>query len=95
MLPKEPSPQALLNPRVRAAYESSMKAAREAFLSGANLTNGAVHFNARIDAGRYNWLPQGMRPPGKALKTQSGPYNNSFTKGDTPSSKVWLNTYER
>jgi len=41
-LPIEPSENALRNPTVRTAYESSMKAAREGFLSGADPTNGAV-----------------------------------------------------
>lgn len=93
-LPIEPSANALNDPATRTAYESSMKAAREAYLSGTDPTNGAVHFNARGDAGRRNWLPKGMNPPGKPLKTQSGPYNNSYTKGDTPYSAAWLNTYE-
>src|SRR5260370_35984109 len=58
-------------PATRAAYDSSMKAAREAYLSGTDPTYGAVHFNARGDPGRYNWRPKGMNPPGKPLKTQS------------------------
>ena len=93
-LPIEPSANALRNPDVRAAYESSMKAAREAYLSGTDPTNGGLHLNARGDARRSNWRPKGMLPPGKPLKTQSDPYNNSYTKGDTPSRMVWLNTYE-
>ena len=93
-LPIEPSANALNDPATRTAYESSMKAAREAYLSGTDPTNGAVHFNARGDAGRRNWLSKGMNPLGKPLKTQSGPYNNSYTEGDTPYSAAWLNTYE-
>ena len=93
-LPIEPSVNALNDPATRAAYASSMKAAREAYLSGTDPAHGAVHFNARGDPGRYNWRPKGMNPPGKPLKTHSGPYNNSYTKGDTPYSAVWLNTYE-
>jgi hypothetical protein len=92
-LPIEPSAQALNNPAIHDAYQSSMKAAREANLSGTDPTNGAAHLNARTNASRSNWLPKDVRPPGKPLKTQSGPYNNSYTKGDTPSSTVWLNTY--
>jgi hypothetical protein len=93
-LPIEPSANALNDPATRAAFDSSMKAAREAYLSGTDPTYGAVHFNARGDPGRYNWRPKGMNPPGKPLKAQSGPYNNSYTKGDTPYSAAWLNTYE-
>ena len=93
-LPIEPSANALRNPAVRAALESSMKAAREAYLSGADPTQGAAHLNARGSASRSNWRPKDTLPPGKPLKTQSGPYNNSYTKGDTPWPTVWLNTYE-
>ena len=92
-LPIEPSSQVLHNPSSRAAYDSSMKAAREAYLSGSDPTQGAMHMNARGDAGRSNWKPKDMSPPGKPLRTQSGPYHNAYTKGDTPHSTVWLNTY--
>ena len=30
---------------------------------------------------------------GVALSAQSGPYNNTYTKGQVPSRTVWLNTY--
>jgi hypothetical protein len=92
--PIEPSEQALQDPPTRAAYQSSMKAAREAYLGWSDPTNGALHLNARVDPGQYNWKPKGMTGPGKRIRTHSGPYNNSYTKGDTPSSVVWLNTYE-
>jgi hypothetical protein len=92
-LPIEPSAKALKDPAIRAAYDSSMKAAREAYLVGVDPTGGAVHLNARGNASRSNWNPAGMSPPGKKLKTQSGPYNNTYTKGDMPSRGVWLNTY--
>jgi hypothetical protein len=93
-LPIEPSPQELRNPDALAAYQSSMGAAREAYLGWKDPTNGALHLSARTDPGQYNWKPRGMTGPGKPIKTHSGPYNNSYTKGDTPSSVVWLNTYE-
>lgn len=92
-LPIEPSDQVLENKSSREAYDSSMKAAREAYLSGSDPTQGAMHMNARGDAHRSNWKPKDMSPPGKPLRTQSGPYHNAYTKGDTPSSTVWLNTY--
>jgi hypothetical protein len=41
--PDEPSREALRNPEVRTAYESSMHAAREAYLSGHDPTNCATH----------------------------------------------------
>jgi hypothetical protein len=40
--PIEPSANAVRNPTVRAAYDSSMKAAREAYLSGTDPTSGAT-----------------------------------------------------
>ena len=93
-LPIEPSDRELRDPATLAAYQSSMKAAREAFLGWKDPTSGALHLNARVDPGQYNWKPKGMTGPGKRIKTHSGPYNNSYTRGDTPSSVVWLNTYE-
>lgn len=92
--PVEPSTQELTNPATVAAYQSSMRAAREAYLGWKDPTNGALHLNARVDPGQYNWKPKGMTGAGKPIKTHSGPYDNSYTKGDAPSSLVWLNTYE-
>jgi hypothetical protein len=93
-LPIEPSAQELRDPSLLAAYQSSMKAAREAFLGWKDPTYGAVHFNARTDPGLGPWKPKGMQGPGKTIKTHVGPYNNSYSKGDAPSPVVWLNTYE-
>jgi len=92
-LPVEPSENALRNPAVRAAYESSMKAAREAYLTGTDRTNGAVYLNQRTHAGRGNRIMSERNKKGVRLSTQSGPYNNSFPNKDTPSRTVWLNTY--
>jgi hypothetical protein len=91
--PVEPSERALNNPAVRAAYESSMQAAREAFLSGADPTNGAV-FTQQLDSPtRSNFRFRGGRPQGVPLSTQSGPYNNSYIGGQVESRTAWLNTY--
>jgi len=92
--PIEPSDQALRDSATRTAYQSSMKAARETYLGWKDSTDGALHLNARVDPGQYNWKPRGMTGTGKRIKTHSGPYNNSYTRGDTPSSVVWLNTYQ-
>ncbi len=86
-LPIEPSEKQKRDPATHAAYESSMKAAREAYLSGHDPTNGALHFNIRATPERSNW--KGRHP----ISTQSGPYNNSFVAGDFPSHTAWLNTY--
>ncbi|SRR6266478_3282275 len=77
--PVEPSREALRNPDVRAAYESSMHAAREAYLSGQDSTDGATHLYLKTTPDRSNW--KGRHP----ISTQSGPYNNSFVTGDFPS----------
>jgi len=91
----EPSANALSNPAVRAAYESSMKAAREAYLSGPDPTNGAVFAIAKRTPERSNHRFSGRnaRPQGVPISTQSGPYNNSYTDRDMPSRVAWLNTY--
>ena len=92
--PIEPSDQALGDSATRTAYQSSMKAARVTYLGWKDSTDGALHLNARVDPGQYNWKSRGMTGTGKRIKTHSGPYNNSYTRGDTPSSVVWLNTYQ-
>ena len=93
-LPIEPSAVTLRNPAVRTAYESAMEAAREAYLSGADPTSGAVFLNQRINASRTNRVMSAARPRGVPLATQSGPYNNSFPNRQVPSRIVWLNTYK-
>jgi len=86
-LPIELSEREKRDPATHAAYESSMNAAREAYLSGHDPTHGALHFNTRSTPERSNW--KGRHP----ISTQSGPYNNSFVAGDFPSRTAWLNTY--
>jgi len=88
--PIEPSSEALRNPAVLAAYESSMGAAREAFLSGTDPTQGAIYLYLPVTPDRSNrQFPNASVP----LRTQSGPYNNSFPNKDVPSSRAWVNTY--
>lgn len=91
--PVEPSKEALRNPEVRAAYESSMQGAREAYLSGHDPTHGATHLFLRTTPDRSNWKFKGGTAEGLSLSTQSGPYNNSYVKGDVPSRTAWINTY--
>jgi hypothetical protein len=93
--PIEPSENALRNPAVRAAYESSMRAAREAFLSDVDPTNGAVFSVQRPTADRsnYRFSGRGARPQGVPLSTQSGPYDNSYTGGQVSSRVAWIDTY--
>jgi len=85
--PDEPPASALRNPEVHAAYDSSLRAAREAYLSGHDPTNGAIYLNTRPTPDRS------IRDGRYAMSTQSGPYNNSFVRGDQKSHTVWLNTY--
>jgi hypothetical protein len=89
----EPSDEALRNPTVRAAYDSSLRAAREAYLSGHDATHGATHLRIPTKPDRSNWKFQGGTPEGLTLSTQSGPYDNSYTGGDVPSHIAWINTY--
>lgn len=91
--PIEPTAEELANPAVRAAYDSSMKAAREAYLGWKDPTNGALYLNQRPTADRSNRTFPGGLPQGVPLSTQSGPYDNSYTKGKVKSPIVWLNTY--
>ena len=92
-LPIEPSAQELSDPATLTAYQSSMKAARDAYLGWKDPTNGAVFLNQRPTADRSNRKFPGGLPQGVPLNTQSGPYNNSYSKGKVKSPIAWLNTY--
>jgi len=89
----EPSGKALRNPEEHAAYESSLRAAREAYLSGHDPTSGATHFNMRPRPDRSNWKFPNGTPEGLTLSTQSGPYDNSFPNRNAPAHATWLSTY--
>ncbi|HXN51122.1 MAG TPA: hypothetical protein VN943_04235 [Candidatus Acidoferrum sp.] len=91
--PVEPSDKALRSPEERVAYESSMNAAREAYLSGHDPTRGATNFRLHPTSDRSNWKFKGGTSVGLSISTQSGPYNNSFTAGDVPSRVAWIDTY--
>jgi hypothetical protein len=91
--PIEPSSDSLRNPTVRSAYESSMKAAREAYLSGTDPTNGAVSPIQQTNPSRSNYVFHNGRPEGVPISTQSGPYNNAFPNKRVPARTAWLNTY--
>jgi hypothetical protein len=92
----EPSAETLLNPKERLAYDSSMAAARNAYLSADDPTYGATHFRFLTAADRSNWrFPRGT-PGGVPIRTQSGPFNNSYVSsapGGVPSHTVYVNTY--
>jgi len=91
--PVQPSEKVLRSPKERAAYESSLHAAREAYLSGHDLTNGATHFNMRPRPDRFNWKFRNGTAEGLTLSTQSGPFDNSFPSSNAPAHTTWLNTY--
>src|SRR6266704_3628962 len=80
----EPQKKALRNPEEHTAYESSLRAAREAYLSGHDPTNGATHFNMRPRPDRSNWKFPNGTPEGITVSTQSGPYDNSFPNRNAP-----------
>ena len=83
-LPVEPTPKEKTNHAELNAYESSLHAAREAYLSGHDPTNGATHFNMRPRPDRSNWKFPGGTSEGLTVSTQSGPYDNSFPNSNAP-----------
>lgn len=87
--PIEPSEEELRNPAVRAAYESSMRAARRAYLSPTDATKGAIYGIQLTTPSLANYVFQGGRPEGVTLSTHSGPYNNSFPNVKVPSRTAW------
>lgn len=90
--PVEPSDRALRNPVEHAAYDSSLRAAREAYLNGRDPTNGAIYFNMNGTPTRANKVYQGGSAKGVPISTQSGPYHNSFPNKTVPS-LAWVGTY--
>lgn len=86
-------PKDLRNLDERAAYESSMYAAREAYLSGHDPTQGATHFSIEVTPSRANKIYPRGTAKGVAISTQSGPYYNSYLGRDVKSHTAWLNTY--
>ncbi len=90
--PVEPSDRALRNPVEHAAYDSSLRAAREAYLNGHDPTNGAIYFNLNGTPTRANKVYQGGSAKGVPISTQSGPYHNSFPNKTVPS-LAWVGTY--
>jgi hypothetical protein len=91
--PIEPSATSLKDPRTKAAYESSLRSAREAYLSPDDPTKGATHMKFLADADRTGQKFNHNSSERIPLKTQSGPFNNSYLKGDVRSSHVYVNTY--
>jgi hypothetical protein len=91
--PVEPSAKALKDPKTKAAYESSLKAARKAYLSAEDPTRGAMHFKFMTTADRSDQKFNHDSSKKNALKTQSGPFSNSYLKGGVSSHHVYVNTY--
>lgn len=92
----EPAANAMRDPRTRAAYESSLKAARVAYLDPTDPTHGATHLNLRRNADRSNFESGGPHDPGFRIRTQSGPFDNSYPtpgKRGLPSTGIYVNTY--
>jgi hypothetical protein len=88
--PIEPSAKALKDPRTRASYDSSLKTAREAYLSPTDPTHGATHFKFVSNGSRSE---QRFGQTALPIRTQSGPFNNSYTGRDVHSKRVYVNTY--
>jgi hypothetical protein len=87
-------PRDLRNPEERAAYESSMNAAREAYLNGPDPTRGSTHFSIEPTPSRANKIYKRGTREGVPISTQSGPYYNSYLGKDVKSHTAWLNTYQ-
>lgn len=69
--PVKPSDKVLDNPKERAAYDSSMHAAREAYLNGHDPTNGATYFFLAKTPSRANQVYSSKNKVGVAISTQS------------------------
>jgi len=91
--PIEPSAKALKDPYTRKAYDSSLAAAREAYLSPIDPTQGATHFQFLTNADRSNMKFRHGTREGLPLTTQSGPFHNSFLGNHVRSHQVYVNTY--
>lgn len=92
----EPSAKVMRDPRTKAAYDSSLRAAREAYLSPTDPTQGASYFNLRRNADRSDYEPGGPHGPQLKIRTQSGPFDNSYPtagKRGLPSHGIYINTY--
>ena len=79
------------------AYKSSLAAAKAAYAdwkAGKVLAGGATHFNLRPNPSTGNFRPNGTMASGFPLKTQSGPYNNSYPTPALPARSIYVNTYE-
>ena len=91
--PVQPPRDLLRNPEEHTAYESSLRAAREAYLSGHDPTRGATHFSIEVNPSRANKIYKRGTREGVPISTQSGPYYNSYLGRDVKSHVAWLDTY--
>jgi hypothetical protein len=70
-----------------------MTVARQAYLDLEDPTQGATHFQFLTNPDRSNMRFEHGTAQGIPLRTQSGPFNNSFEKGDVKGPRVFINTY--
>lgn len=66
--------------------QSAVSAARDDKKKNVDPTGGATNFNFR----KNNWRGDFY---GLKIKTQKGPFDNSFPTDDLPSSNIYANTY--
>lgn len=82
--------KATVPPAEAGAYQAAVgavAAARAERANGVDPTNGALHFNFRAGASQAPFM-------GNAIRTQSGPFTNSYPTKDLPASGVYSNTYD-
>ena len=91
--PIEPSAKGLEDPRTKAAYDRSLAAARNAYLKLDDPTQGATNFQFLPTPDKSNMKSSGGTTEGLPLRTQSGPFNNSYQGNDVHSNQVYVNTY--
>ena len=89
----EPTAKALKATSTRQAYDSSMNAARNAYLSSDDPTRDATNFHFLPNSDKSSMKFKNGSPGGLPLKTQSGPFNNSYFGNHVNSNRVYVNTY--
>ncbi|SMF56459.1 RHS repeat-associated core domain-containing protein [Pseudogulbenkiania subflava] len=87
--PKTASPHAVVPSSESDTYDACVEAAQNALNQddlGVDPTNGATHFNLRPNASTKPFF-------GNPIRTNNGPFNNSYPTVDLPATGIYVNTY--